>query len=576
MKDLNTSNEATMQDTPPINALIRTHEEMLKIHPQATKEVIAVVDGNAYTWKEDEQVWRFDLAAQAKLMAEAGPVVLPPGDMDLGEPEDNTIRTLPGMFNTTDEVRKIYVQPRRGDGLFIGKSVAFWDDHWKNWADCGPLPERVTKHIPNQADIDLSQLFELKSGDEIPTYIGPQDGVDLIGSFHTVEALRKAHPVGEEYQGAVVGRGLWIWSVDAKDWEFVSDMSGPGPGTVEQPTQVEWDSTRVSLASLSPHRARLGRMYVLGNYETKAEMESKHPTSKGGECVIVNDVVYLWDFDFDEWVPDGKYGREWHLATPVVAPGMEHAVRNEPVFKHDTIPAPPRPGSDEDLRQRRQADRESRLLANSKEHPSINDAISMLEGEESDAAFKALDALKKVRKDIRHKRIRSFFTWLLFFIAVGCGGYLLYKWLPTQVVTGGYTVPKNCSAPFGKGEVTGTRYYDYRYQSLFGIHFTLESTVTERTVLNVGGQEFTVFGISPKLDVPAVEEEPVADKVLKAADVEVHAAPKPPKGKWWRLNILPGDKGTMNMKPAEMYLFASEKDTAMVSYKTFCSVNKDE
>jgi hypothetical protein len=114
------------------------------------------------------------------------------------------------------------------------------------------------------------------------------------------------------------------------------------------------------------------------------------------------------------------------------------------------------------------------------------------------------------------------------------------------------------------------RYFDYKYNSLFGVHMTLESTVRENTIVSMNGQEFSIFGLSPRNEIADVSEEPVADRVLKAADVEVEAAPKPPEGKWWRMNIWTSDKGTQPMKPAELYLFASEKFTTMVAYKDFC------
>jgi hypothetical protein len=219
--------------------------------------------------------------------------------------------------------------------------------------------------------------------------------------------------------------------------------------------------------------------------------------------------------------------------------------------------------------------REAKIV--NKAHPSLDDvstllegALQKLEGEESDAAFKALDALKKVRVDLRRKRRNTWLRWLLFWAIVGGVVYGLYKWIPTQVVSGRYTVPKVCSAPFGPGLIQGMRYYNYTYKSLFGVHFTLESTVREETDVTKNGQEFTIFGLSPRNEAATEEEMALADKVLKAAEVEVEGVPKPPKGKWWRINVWSSDKGTQWMKPAELYLFASEKYTTLVAYKDFC------
>jgi hypothetical protein len=229
------------------------------------------------------------------------------------------------------------------------------------------------------------------------------------------------------------------------------------------------------------------------------------------------------------------------------------------------------------LEEQRVRMRERVLLADSKEHPSLDDVTSLLEsglikleGEQNDVAIKALDALKKVKVDLRRKRRNTWLRWMLFWVILGTIGYGLYKWVPTQVVTGRYTVSKTCSAPFGNGTIQGMRYYNYTYKSLFGVHFTLESTVREETDVSKDGKEFTVFGLSPRNETATEEEMALADKVLKTAEVDVDAAPKPPKGKWWRINVWPSDKGTQWMKPAELYLFASEKYTTMVAYKDFC------
>lgn len=599
MKDNNTSNDATMQDKP-VSSLVRTHEEMLKFYPHADKENISVIDGNAYTWKESEQVWRFDLTAQAKLLIAHGPIEIPPGDLDAMPELDNTIRNL-GCFNSTAALKTLHPNPKRGDGCFIGTSVAFWDAYWNNWQDGGPLPKSVTKDVADLSEVDLGTLFQFVGENYTPTYVGPTGGIHIIGSYGSEADMRRVHPTGEEDQGVIVAhRGLFVWDIEKKDWIFQADLTGPT--WMETPTQLEQRSSHAKLVDPAVNIPvtsilfqEIGnparRVIVIGDFHTGAIADAHAPkVGTPGQAYVADGQVYVWSDEVCGWVNEGRYGVYWTVVKPATAPGMEHSFRSEPIFKNDTIAPPPRPGSNADLEQQeRQRQWELRqqhekdLLIDSKEHPSLNDvasllesALGQLEGEESDAAFKALDALKKVRKDLKRKRLQRIFMWFIAMLVLGGVGYWLYKWIPTQVVTGRYTVPKNCSVPFGKGEITGQRFYDYQYKSLFGIHMTLESTVAERTVVNVGGQEVTIFGLAPKLDVPEPEEVPVADQVLKAAEVEVVTAPKPPKGKWWRLNILPGDKGTMNMKPAELYLFFSEKDTAMVSYKTFCSANKEE
>jgi hypothetical protein len=323
---------------------------------------------------------------------------------------------------------------------------------------------------------------------------------------------------------------------------------------------------------------------------------------KPDQAYLADGSIFLWAEWKGEWVEDGKIGDVWEPAPPPTSekflrelymvdvranyPGTFEewckqngdlnallrmataAAKSTPVTIPGNYHLPvvtPAPGKD------------SEQAISEKEHPSLDDVskllesgLSKLEGEQSDVALKALDALKKVKVDLRRKRRNTWLRWMLFWVILGAIGYGLYKWVPTQVVTGRYTVSKTCSAPFGNGTIQGMRYYNYTYKSLFGVHFTLESTVREETDVSKDGKEFTVFGLSPRNEAATEEEMALADKVLKTAEVDVEAAPKPPKGKWWRINVWPSDKGTQWMKPAELYLFASEKYTTMVAYKDFC------
>ena len=368
---------------------------------------------------------------------------------------------------------------------------------------------------------------------------------------------------------------------------------------------------------------------IIGDFVNR-EIADAHAPEVGhaGEAYIADNTVFLWDvFNGTGWIESGKVGEIWEPLPPPTS-GLADLFKTLPrsdIFNgdrhkdqrskeqilqshfHDDVRAgyggtfeqwcsqngdlnavlrqaaghdpqgPAHLRAVHNLEEQRVRIHHRDLLADAKAHPSLDDAekllagaLEKLEGEESDAAFKALDALKKVKKDMRRKR-RNFWLFVITFWAiVAVGVYFLGKWLSTQVVTGRYTVPKTCSVPFGPGVIQGMRYYDYSYKSLFGVHMTLESTVRENTIVTTNGQEFSIFGLSPRNEDSDVPGEPMADRVLKAAEVEVETAPKPPKGKWWRMNIWTSDKGTQPMKPAELYLFASEKYTTMVAYKDFC------
>ena len=365
------------------------------------------------------------------------------------------------------------------------------------------------------------------------------------------------------------------------------------------------------------HDATVNVLYDFVNLEIAEAHAPKE--GKPGDAYVADNIVFVWGGYHDDWVAQGKVGEVWEpMPPPTAGLAALFNLPRSPLFGqseqnilqghyHDDVRAgyggtfeqwrnqngdlnavlckaagkdlqdPIHLESVRSLEEQRLRMHKRELLADVKDHPSLDDVESLLQGaltklesQESDAAFKALDALKKVKVDLRRKRRNTWLRWMLFWAILGGVVYGLYKWIPTQVVSGHYTVTKTCSVPFGNGTITGMRYYNYGYKSLFGVHMTLESTVRENTDVTRNGQEFTIFGLSPRNEAATEEEMALADKVLKTAEVEVETAPKPPKGKWWRINIWTSDKGTHWMKPAELYLFASEKFTTMVAYKDFC------
>ena len=397
----------------------------------------------------------------------------------------------------------------------------------------------------------------------------------FFGSFDSYERLINNKITGIKDAMVVVGTNadelqVYLWGVDTKHWVASGKLNF---GELRAAVRVPHPLVGVVVYSKNAADALLGRITIIGVCNEAEQLDKYNYFVNQYSCVIVDQAVYTYTTD-KGWVNRGILGGDrWTAVAPSVSPGIQHQttymspapVHETPLTKwvHDTSA------------EQQRALQEQRI--SSKEHPSLEDVEVLLEHaldtvgrSENDVAVKALEALKKVKKDNRRKRVNLWVRRVLGLVVLGLMVWGLYKWIPTQVTAGYYTVPKSCAAPFGNGELTGTRFYDYKYKALFGIHFTLESTVVERTTVNMIGQEFSIFGLSPRGDAGEVEELPVADKVLKAAEVEVVTAPKPPKGKWWRMNVWASDKGTQPMKPAELYLFASEKNTTMVAYKDFC------
>ena len=153
-------------------------------------------------------------------------------------------------------------------------------------------------------------------------------------------------------------------------------------------------------------------------------------------------------------------------------------------------------------------------------------------------AREALETFQQLRKNQRRKRIKFWLGWMVFLlllVGVGVGGWSV---MPNYVVSGRYSVVSDCKVPFGDTELTGKRTYSYAYKSLFGYHLVDESTKLERTEMNVEGSKLTILGQEG--------------------------------GKWWRQNIGLGERGTVVLKPADLYWFITDKNTALVPHSGLC------
>lgn len=79
-------------------------------------------------------------------------------------------------------------------------------------------------------------------------------------------------------------------------------------------------------------------------------------------------------------------------------------------------------------------------------------------------------------------------------VALGLGGYVWYK----QYTQGNFynqrmTDERTCKVRVGGGEMTGRRYYTYRYTDILGVRLISKDDIEERTDLNVSGAGYTVM-----------------------------------------------------------------------------------
>jgi hypothetical protein len=522
-----------------------SEEEMLRINPFATKVAVNLMDGYVFTWNKERELYE-NIGTIASLRGSNTPVAA-----------HNVLSfTMKGNWEDGKPLPEEGAEP--GD-CYIWENHCWARTSLHEWKDYGDLTHMASVQFEFLKDCNNHPIPKPVVFRKIANHDAT---VNVLYDFVNLE-IAEAHAPKEGKPGDayVADNIVFVWGGYHDDWVAqgkVGDIWEPAP-----PPSVTAGAVDLLRISKQP-------LFFL-------DSDGQDTTVTLLQNLYQEDCKAGYNGTMNEWrSQNGDLNSLLRKAAgvckdPVGAAGVDV------IFKSDTIQPPPRPGSVAALEEQRVRIHQRELLVDSKEHPSLDDvasllegALTKLEGEESDAAFKALDALKKVKVDLRRKRRNTWLRWMLFWAILGGVVYGLYKWIPTQVVSGRYTVTKICSVPFGNGTITGMRYYDYGYKSLFGVHMTLESTVRENTDVTRNGQEFTIFGLSPRNEAATEEEMALADKVLKTAEVEVETEPKPPKGKWWRINIWTSDKGSHWMKPAELYLFASEKFTTMVAYKDFC------
>lgn len=168
-------------------------------------------------------------------------------------------------------------------------------------------------------------------------------------------------------------------------------------------------------------------------------------------------------------------------------------------------------------------------------------SVVLAGGQSPDAgsvAREALEAFQRLRKNKRRKRIKFWAGWVVFMLLMAGVVFAGWSVMPNYVVAGRYSVVSDCKIPFGEGEITGKRTYSYAYKSLFGYHLVDESTRLEKTEINIDGNKLTILGQEGS--------------------------------KWWRQNIGLGERGTVALKPAELYWFVSDKNTALSPHSGLC------
>lgn len=156
-----------------------------------------------------------------------------------------------------------------------------------------------------------------------------------------------------------------------------------------------------------------------------------------------------------------------------------------------------------------------------------------------DAGTKAREKVKN-RKSVAQRAvvIWNFLLLTVVLCVIGLGSVLYYKVSKTPKV---YQVDSRpCEYTDEKTGITltGTRYYSYYQQDLFGFQWRDGKAVDETTELDLTGSAMTIMGVG--------------------------------NGQWWYKYIDDGETGLERMKSAELYQFVIGKRAVAVPYRKFC------
>lgn len=79
-------------------------------------------------------------------------------------------------------------------------------------------------------DIEVRKEFE-KLGIYSGMIIGPRgpkgDGITIKGDYHSLEELKKNHPIGSVGDCYIIEGTLYVWNIDTNTWDSVGDIKGP-------------------------------------------------------------------------------------------------------------------------------------------------------------------------------------------------------------------------------------------------------------------------------------------------------------------------------------------------------------
>ncbi len=149
-----------------------------------------------------------------------------------------------GSYDTLDELQREHLTNNIGDGYLVGDNLYVWsqENEWHNVGRLrGPKGDQGPQGIAGIQGIQGPKGDQGVKGDIGPT--GPQGkqgiqgptgatgpagtSVSILGSYDTLDELKKAHQKGNTGEAYLVDSNLYVWSQENDDWIDVGIIKGP-------------------------------------------------------------------------------------------------------------------------------------------------------------------------------------------------------------------------------------------------------------------------------------------------------------------------------------------------------------
>ncbi len=126
--------------------------------------------------------------------------------------------------------------------------------------------------------------------------------LNILGSFGSVEELQEKYPSGKVGDAFMINGDLYVWSSNNNTWMDVGDIKGPkgdpGPEGKMGPTGPE--------GKAGPKGSDGTSVTILGSFANYQELVDNHPEGSSGQSYLVDDDLYVWSEENDDWTDVGK------------------------------------------------------------------------------------------------------------------------------------------------------------------------------------------------------------------------------------------------------------------------------